>query len=839
MTQSLKPTKVQARTLLRACLVAAITGSALPQVSVAADTTASGGILEEITVTARRKDESAINVPVSITAFSEAALEKLNVNSFTDYATKTPNLAFSYGTANWGYVDSHTIAIRGISGFGTTGVYIDDTPVPDSTDPRVLDIARIEVLKGPQGTLFGQSSLGGNLRLVTVQADPDHNDGHYSVKLGRTDYAGSPDYSLDGANTFTLIDHTLALRAVGFYDHEGGYLTRQVVNPDGSVAKSVDNYGATESYGGSLSLKWIVNDQLDVNLRFLMQQSNSDGWSAPYAPLPSFSVDSFTMQRTNDIQEQANDQFYLPSLQINFKGNGYSIKQSLSYFDRIATQVEDGSEGTRDALVADWNVAFPAIAALDNNWVTGPGTNTLNQAFPWTETVSYRRITSETQWSLDKTSGGFSAISGVYLSHSYSNTYLNGGNLDLIKQLGINTDAGVGGSYCGNGTQTCSTYGSGLVWESNQPMYHNDSAIFGEMYQQFGQYELTLGGRLYDQRQDGYEYAAGALNFAQLNLKVPDTEQKGFNPKVALKYNFDPTAMMYVSFSKGFRSGGAGVPLPVGPQAFFNAIHQQPNTPTTYTSDYVKNYELGGKFEAAGGRVTFSGALFQMDWSNIQQTIIAPVSYITLIVNAGDARVRGGEFEVNAKASDAIDLHAGMGYTDATIVNGALYWQPTGSPVYNTPKITANASITYTGQVNDSLSSFVSLEGSYTGSSYSGTAGCQLNSSNPTYNGGGGLPFFPCPQASPTDITGQAPERAGFTVANLRWGLDWGRSELAMYVQNLTNAHPNLGDFNPESYAKHSTDPNAQDSAFGVGYIIPRVATLRPMNIGITFRQKF
>jgi outer membrane receptor protein involved in Fe transport len=605
------------------------------------------------------------------------------------------------------------------------------------------------------------------------------------------------------------------------------------------VQKTVDDYGATESYGGSLALKWIVNDRLDVNLRFLMQQSNSDGWSAPYANLTDFSVNSFTMQRTNDIQEQARDQFYLPSLQINYKGDGYGIKQSLSYFDRIATQIEDGSEGTRDALVADWNAAYPGIAALDNNWVTGAGTNTLNQGFPWTETVSYRRITSETQWSLDKTAGGFSAISGVYLSHSYSNTYLNGGNLPLIQQLGLNTNAAVGGTYCGNGTMTCSSYGSGLVWESNQPMNHNDTAIFGEMYQQFGDYELTLGGRLYDQRQDGNEYAAGALNFAQLNLKVPDTEQKGFNPKVAIKYNFDPTAMVYASFSKGFRSGGAGVPLPTGPSAFFEAIHQQPNTPTTYTSDFVKNYEVGGKFETAGGRVTFSGALYQMDWSNIQQTIIAPVTYITLIVNAGDAQVRGGEFEVNAKATDAINLHAGVGYTDAKIVKGALYWQPTGSDVYNTPKLTANASVTYSAPINDTLSSFVTLDGSYTGSSYSGTAGCQLNTSNPAFNGGGTAPFFPCPQVSPTDYSGYPPQRAGFTVANLHFGLDWGRSELAMYVQNLTNAHPNLGDFNPESYAKHSTDPNEYDAAFGTGYIIPRVATLRPMNIGITFRQKF
>ena len=125
--------------------------------------------LEEITVTARKKSETVLSVPVSITAFSEADLEKLNISSFTDYATKTPNMTFSYGTANYGYVDSHSIAIRGISGVGTTGVYIDDTPVPDSLDPRVVDIARIEVLKGPQGTLFGQNATGGAINYVAAK----------------------------------------------------------------------------------------------------------------------------------------------------------------------------------------------------------------------------------------------------------------------------------------------------------------------------------------------------------------------------------------------------------------------------------------------------------------------------------------------------------------------------------------------------------------------------------------------------------------------------------------------------------------------------------------------
>jgi outer membrane receptor protein involved in Fe transport len=820
-------------------LVVAVPQMTAAQQSGAAESTPSADRLEEVVVTARKQTETLLDVPVAITAFSEASLEKYDIRSFTDYATKVPNLSFSYGTANYGYVDSHTVAIRGISGAGTTGVYIDETPVPDSLDPRILDIARIEVLKGPQGTLFGQSSLGGNLRMITVQPSETDPDVHYSARMGGTSGAGSPDYSVDFAGTQKLIDGVLYVRAVGFYDHEGGFLHRVATDPStGDVLANVNNYGAQKSYGGSLSFRWIANDRTDVTLRMMAQDSESDGWSAPYAPLPSFSIASLTMNRTDNVQERANDRFYLPALNVEYRGDGYSLHESLSYFDRHATQIEDGSEGTRDALSADWSAVYPGINAIYAD----------NQAFPWTGDTSYRRTVSETRLSFNKTSFGLSGTTGIYLSRSMTGSVFDGGNLPLIQQLGLNTNAAVTAnsgtapptptSYCRSSVTdtSCPTYGSGLVWYSYQPSYHNDEAAFGELYYDLGQFELTAGGRYYKQRQTGYEDNAGALNFSYLNIQVPETKQSGFTPKLALSYKINPTTMVYGSYSQGFRAGGAGVPLPLGPSAFLSAIHATINQPTTYTSDKVVNYEVGGKMEALNGRLIVTGALFQMNWTNIQQTIIAPQSYITLIANAGDARVRGGELEATAKATDYLDLHAGLGVEDAVITNGVLYWQPTGSRVYNVPKVTANASATFTVPITGALSSFYMVDGSYVGNSVSGTAGCQLNvgrgglAEYPASSYPNGYQFFPCPPVSPTNLQGIAPTRASYSVVNARLGLNWGKSQLSLYANNLTNIHPNLGDFNPESYATH--DPQT-------GYIIPRVATLRPFNTGLQFRQKF
>ncbi len=811
-----------------------------------------GNMLEEITVTARKKDESVLSVPVSITAFSQAELDKLDIRSFNDYATKTPNMTFSYGTANYGYVDSHTVAIRGVSGVGTTGLYIDDTPVPDSLDPRVVDIARIEVLKGPQGTLFGQSSLGGNLRLITVTPTPGIDDRHFSSRLGGTSGAGSPDYGFDMAGSKTLIPETLVARVVGFYNHDGGYLHRTATDPtNGAVTANTGNYGAQKAWGGSLALRWIVNDRLDALLRFMAQATDSAGWLAPYAPLPGFTVPSLTMNRTNDVAEQARDRFYLPSLQISYKSSNYTITESLSYFDRRATQIEDGSEGTRDAFVSDW---AGAASVTDPNVFPYAGISNLytnNVAWPWTEIVSNRRTTSETRISFENKRIGLSGVGGVYLSRSFSDTQINSGSSPLIQQLGLNTDQGATDannyfygsttpqSYCRTvvGDTSCSTYGSAIGWKSWQPSYHRDAALFGELYYQIAQFEITAGGRYYHQTQSGNAFAAGALNFSELQIKVPDTRQAGFNPKLAVKYTLSPLAMLYASFSKGFRSGGAGVPLPTGPQSFFDAIHQTPNTPTTFTSDVVRNYEIGGKSSLLDGKLVLTGALFQMNWSNIQQTIVAPVSQITLAVNAGDARVRGAELEADAKPTQYLDLHVGIGYQEAIITNGALYWQPSGSPVYNTPKITANASATFTVPLTAALTSFYTLDGSYVGASYSGTAACQLNvgpnglpNDYPASDYPTGYQFFPCPSASDTNLQGFAPRRSGYSLLNAHAGLRFGTAELSIYAINLTQARPNLGDFNPSSYPSHDAS---------TGFLTPRVATLRPFSAGLQYRQRF
>jgi len=180
---------------------------------------------EAIVVTARRKEETLTDVPASITAYSSDYLQKQNIQTFADYATKIPNLTFQYGQgtdfSSVGFVGGRQTVIRGVAGSNTTAYYINDTPVPASISPQVLNLDRIEVLKGPQGTLFGASSMGGNLRFIT--REPSLNDNSYVVQAqGGGTKGGGFDFDGNARADVVLVPDRVALNMAFGYLRESG-----------------------------------------------------------------------------------------------------------------------------------------------------------------------------------------------------------------------------------------------------------------------------------------------------------------------------------------------------------------------------------------------------------------------------------------------------------------------------------------------------------------------------------------------------------------------------------------------------------------------------------------
>jgi len=746
----------------------------------------------ELVVTARKRNETVATVPISITAFSEKALEAKNIQTFDDYATKVPNLSFSYGGGPTGISSARTIAIRGITGqnlagtAGATGFYIDDTPVPGSLDPRVLDIADIEVLKGPQGTLFGESSLGGNVRLITKKPNLNTDSATLTADIGATAHGGSPDGGVSGVGNLVLVPDRLAVRIVGFYDHEAGYLKRTFVTDPTSEATydptnttaprtTVGNQGAVTSYGGSVTALFRATDRLDITARVMAQSQSDHGFPAAFAPLPNFTPD-YTIDRAFDVQPTASDKWITSSLDFKYKGDGWQLVSSNSYFYRKTEDYEDSTYGTQQALGAYYGV----------NTGTAEG-NLQTQPYIWNGVHTQKQFVTENRLSFEPIHG-LSGTLGVYYSHvsfdfSIPNTFANG-----LSTLTGWTE--------GNPAQP-----SNLIWTQNGPGSQDDFSVFGELYYKFfDQFTLTLGGRAYWLKQHSDYTADGFMNGGPTPSNPLANSQSGFNPKIELAWQATRELMLYGSASKGFRAGGAQ-PLP----SFCALPAGVPDSViTNLKSDTLWSYEGGAKLQLRDPGILITAGGFHIDWSNIQQQIaLGCGAYFD--VNGNKATINGGELEVSGKLTEHWSFNLGFGYehTDLTdpgnLATLGLGIAP-GQRIAGTPDVTVTVGSDYRAPIGHGIEGFVGADYSYTG-----------NETRILNSGGGSLATSP-----------------GYALVNARVGIAWARSELSLNANNLTGARPNLGDIGYVGYAQ-----------FNGSTVIPQVATMPPLTVTIKFKQSF
>jgi iron complex outermembrane receptor protein len=733
--------------------------------------------LDEIIVTARKRAESDLDVPISVTLLGAASLARLNVHSFEDYATKIPNFSFSFGTSELGYTAVRSIAIRGITGEGTVGMYIDDMPVPESIDPRVVDIERIEVLRGPQGTLFGQGSLGGNLRIITRELTPSKADAYVEGQVGSTTGGSGVDYGFRFGGSENLIGDRLTGRLVGFIDHAAGFLTRTYPALNG-VVRRVGNQGANQTYGGSVTMLWRPTDSLSATLRFMVQNSTSNGWIAPYAPLPRFEVSSAILNRAVDLQERSSDRWYLPSLVVNYRGDRFVVTSSSSYFNRKSVDREDASEGT--------NWYFRNILALSL-----PS----SLPIPWDLQIPLWSTTNETRITFEPTQN-VSGILGTYFSKGSSDQVDDGHDLPGIAESGLTSYPG----YCPDAL-TCPSFGSNLNWYSSSVRNHVDRAVFGELYLTRRKLQLTLGLRAYYDSQDFNLLTMGAGS--GYSVTTGSDSYRGIIPKVAIAYRVAEQSMIYASMANGFRQGVVTPPAPTtcGPLEQFGLT---PGVAPRYKPDSVWSDEVGAKAEIADGRMLVKGAIFQEEWNNMRHRILLPVCYFSWRLNVGAARARGGEIEISGKPIPNVEVRAGVGFVDAKITDQGVPGLPiAGSRVDQIPRVTANVSGTLTTFVTQRVQGYVTLDLAYVGNSPSNTSGLE-----------------------PPLI------RRSYALVNGSLGVRWDAFDVSFYSYNIGNNRPNFGDLNPAGYVGHVD--LAPDSP-----IIPRVATAQAFNAGILLRYRF
>jgi len=784
--------------------------------------------LEEVTVTATKRTESAQNVPLSITTFSEKELEQKSITDFFDYGTKVPNLAFAM--TGDGVGTSRTISIRGISGDNTTGFYIDDTPLPDSIDPRVLDVDHIEVLRGPQGTLYGARSMGGTVRIITKTPQLSQFSADVHGGISDTWNTTKPNYTGDAVVNIPIIANTLALRVSGFYDQQAGYFKRSYCTDINTTANNLnaaptctplsvytnpsavtvlDNIGQIKTYGGAATFTLKLGDRVTVSPRFMAQRAEYNGFPmsdlltntgngygypvpSPFTPppLPALHAGNFTQARMFNIAEGGYDTWKLGSLNIHWNTDIGDIISSTAYFTRTVWETED---------VSDWLFAGPMGGY---------------QALPdsVSEKKDYQRFVEELRF-VSQLPGPVQFVAGVFYSDLHgqipfaayypANTAAGFGNiLSNVFNL-CPPNAPLGTYFCPNPRNPDEIFGTNYNTSIKEP------AAFGEVSYEFAHaWKATVGLRWSQVKTTAGGYQEGAVTesvqdyyagVGQLVDAQVTTKESSTTPKVQLDYHVNPDVMVYTTAAKGFRPGGLVPSVPAalcGTQLPAGVTVDQTRA---FKSDSLWNYELGLKSSWFDHRLTVDAAAFYVDWKNIQQLILLGCGF-QYRANAGAATSKGGEIEVNARPLQQLQVSLGLGYQDAKITrSGADSPQQAGDPVFEVPDLTANSSLSWTQPVWGSDRLVPSIDYSYVGRSFSAN----------NITGANGF---------------STRERPGYDVLNARIALDHNDWELAIVGKNLTNQHANLAD---------SRSIGAETAGR------PRLVTNQPQTIGLEFRTHF
>jgi outer membrane receptor protein involved in Fe transport len=629
------------------------------------------GGLQEIVVTAQKRVENLQDVPISITAMDSKTLEQLNIQHFTDYAETLPTVSFQ--TLQPGFARTF---MRGIASdnnpnhsgpLPSVGTYLDEQPITTIQGPldvHIYDIARVEVLPGPQGTLYGASSEAGTIRIITNK--PDQSGFHAGYDLqGNTVKNGTFGGIAEGFVNVPLSTNA-ALRLVGWYERDSGYIDNvhgTLTYPgsgftldNANIAKN--HYNPTDTYGGRAALKIDLNDNWTVSPTFMTQKTTWGGifaqedWKdlADGSPVPrDLAVKHF-------YPEGGYDDWFDAAMTVEGKFADFDLTYAGSFLKRNDHTESDYS---------DYTLGYQNYAAY---WPANQ-TQLIFGKDRYQMFSNEVRLTSPKQYPVRFVVGLYQARQ----QHGIEQQYVING---LDPQW-----------WVGTGT---SQLWPNTWWLTEQVRVNRDDAAFGELnWDIYSKLTATVGIRRFHYKNTlegfygfnsnvfgGSGNSGQQICFVQYDFHGAPCEDlnkrsdgRGWTPKYNLAYKFDDARMVYATYSKGFRPGGV------------NRV----GTAQPYAADFLKNYEVGWKTTWFDNHLRFNGALFYEKWDNFQFSFLGPNS-VTIVANAGQAKVKGAETEIEYAPIRALTLSAGAAYIDAYLAQnycGAL--NPDGTPVTSSP----------------------------------------------------------------------------------------------------------------------------------------------------------
>jgi outer membrane receptor protein involved in Fe transport len=581
----------------------------------------------EIVVTAQKRTQTLIDVPQSVSVVSGATLEQQNATNFSDYLKDVPSLQLVQGTPGQG-----RLVLRGVNTGGvasTVAVYVDETPFGSSTalangavlagDFDTFDIARIEVLRGPQGTLYGASSLGGLLKFVTNEPSTGGFEGR---ALAGVEFTDGGDASYRGAGMVNVpLGDTLALRVSGSYRRQGGY-----IDSIGTAGSRIDrNFNDFRNYGGRASLLWTPDSRLRVRLSALLQNLYVDGApslveSDPATLRPLYG--NLTLSEYVPSYSDVKYRLYNGTVQYDF---GFaSLTSATSYGEQLQSLRTDYTANLSPPLAGPLSDLLELLGAprIPANYAYF---DQLTQNRKWTQEL---RLASNGGGMLEWLVGG-------YYTHEKARIFQH---LNLAEP----------------GTLAPIDYPLDLATFSLDSRYEEFAGFANATLHLGPWFDLDLGGRYSHNRQRA-DQVSGGLLLTGPSLAGLRSSDDIFTYAIAPKIKLGERASLYARVSRGYRPGGPNV-IPPGAPA---------GTPTTFGPDTVTSYEMGVKAETSDRTFAIEAAAYHIDWNDIQ--LFAVVNGFGVNANGRGANVDGVEVAATLRPVRGLVTSASFTFNNARL----------------------------------------------------------------------------------------------------------------------------------------------------------------------------
>ena len=713
---------------------------------------------EVIVVTAQKRTQVLIDVPQSITVVGGDTLENLQATNFQDYLKLVPGLQLDQSNPGEG-----RLIIRGLNTGGvasTVATYLDETPFGSSTglvnggvlagDFDVFDVARIEVLRGPQGTLYGASSLGGLMKFVTNEPNVTKVEARGRVALEDTK-DGDIGYRAQGVVNFPVSD-TIAIRASGSYRKDGGFVDSSgdtYFTPLGDPITSDDknNINGVKSYGGRASILFKPSDVFDLRLSANLQNIRTNNPTV---------VES----DPEDPDKELNGDLVQARFAEPFGDLDYRVYNGLLNYDlgfgtiTSSTSFSKQNQTRRQDLTFNLSWIIEMFSGVANELVLDQNTN-------------HKKFTQELRLASHEDDRFEWLVGGYYTNED-----------GLIFQEYVTLAPG---------TDNVITTPLGVLAEVSLDSDYKEIAGFANATVHFGQFHIDFGGRYSHNSQDAAQTGTGALaGGLPINTDLHSSDDV-FTYSVAPRYEINEHASVYARIAKGYRPGGPNV-VPPNPPA---------NLPTTYDPDTTTSFELGFKGETADRRASLDVAVYHINWNDIQ--LFTSINNFGLNINGGNAKVDGVEFTGSWRPVKGLNTSINFAYTNARLADdlppvGGVVSAFDGDRLPFTPKFSLGANVDYSWSLSGTTEAFV------------GASLRTLTNQVTDYDAA----FF--------DAHDEHRKIDGYSVFDLRGGVDFGKFSVEAYAKNLFDADGRTSTVGTTANGA----PIYPNGALGTGVIRPR-----------------